>query len=286
MEDAVIHVINTVDEMQAYSNRLIKQGKSIAFVPTMGFLHEGHLSLMREGRKHGDVLVVSIFVNPAQFAEGEDFASYPRNLERDLDFARRENVDVVFTPDRKSLYGDEFQTYVNLEKLPNHLCGISRPIFFRGVATIVTKLFNIVKPNVAVFGMKDYQQLIVIKRMVRDLNFDIEIIGAPTVREHDGLAMSSRNNYLKPDERPAALSLFQSLKKSRELCREGVRDADRIIKTASELIIAHENTTIDYIAVCDLETLDDVQTIDRPVLMALAVKVGETRLIDNMILTP
>ena len=270
--------------MQAYVNRLISLKKSIAFVPTMGFLHEGHLALIREGRKRGDVLAVSIFVNPTQFGEGEDFDSYPKNLDRDLDLARKENVDVVFTPDRASLYEDGFQTYVNLEKLPKHLCGISRPIFFQGVATVVTKLFNIVKPNVAIFGQKDYQQLAVIKRMVRDLNFDIEIVGAPTVREPDGLAMSSRNSYLNPEERPAALSLFESLGMAQRLFDKGVTDADRIINEAKKLIHSHKNTEIDYISICDPDTLEDIKTIESPVVMALAVKVGRTRLIDNMII--
>jgi len=272
--------------MQAYANRLLSRKKSIAFVPTMGFLHEGHLALMKEGRKRGDILAISIFVNPTQFAEGEDLDSYPRDMERDFDLVRKEKVDVVFTPERKCLYEDGFQTYVNLERFPKHLCGISRPIFFKGVATVVTKLFNIVKPNVAIFGQKDYQQLAVIKRMVRDLNFDIEIIGVPTVREHDGLAMSSRNSYLKPEERPAALSLFESLQKAERLCKEGVTDADRIINVAIEIINTHKRTEIDYISICDPDTLDDIKTIEGPVLMALAVKVGKTRLIDNMILTP
>lgn len=272
--------------MQAYANRLISQKKSIAFVPTMGFLHEGHLTLMREGRKRCDILAISIFVNPTQFGEGEDFDSYPRDLERDIDLARKENVDVVFTPDREALYEDEFQTYVNLEYLPKHLCGISRPVFFQGVATVVTKLFNIVKPTMAIFGQKDYQQLAVIKRMVRDLNFDIEIVGIPTVREHDGLAMSSRNAYLKPEERPAALSLFESLNNAQRLCNEGIKEAESVIKEARELILSHKNTDIDYISICDPNTLDDVKIIDSPVVMALAVKVGQTRLIDNMIITP
>ncbi|MBW1846775.1 MAG: pantoate--beta-alanine ligase [Deltaproteobacteria bacterium] len=279
-----MHTIATTNEMQAYANRLISRKKSIAFVPTMGFLHEGHLSLMREGRKRGDVLVVSIFVNPTQFGEGEDFDSYPKDLERDLELARKENVDVVFTPDKVSLYENGFQTYVNLEKLPKHLCGISRPIFFQGVATVVTKLFNIVKPSVAIFGQKDYQQLAVIKRMVRDLNFDIEIVGAPTVREPDGLAMSSRNNYLKPEERLAALSLFESLSKAQNLCAEGVLDSDRIINEVKKLIHSHKDSKIDYISICDPDTLEDIKTIESPVVMALAVKVGKTRLIDNMII--
>lgn len=281
-----IHIIAQTEAMQAFVNRLIAEKNTIAFVPTMGFLHEGHLSLMREGRKRCDVLAVSIFVNPTQFGEGEDFDSYPRNLERDLDLARKENADVVFTPGKEDLYDEGFQTYVNLEKLPQHLCGLSRPVFFQGVATVVTKLFHIVKPNIAIFGQKDYQQLAVIRRMVRDLNFDIEVVGMPTVREDDGLAMSSRNSYLSPEERPAALSLFASLNKARQLCKDGVTETDRIIKEAEALILSHKNTEIDYISICDPDTLEDVEKIHGPVVMALAVKVGKTRLIDNMIFTP
>jgi len=272
--------------MQARSDRMRRQGKTIVFVPTMGYLHEGHLSLMSEGKKHGDDLVASIFVNPTQFAPGEDLESYPRDFERDLELTKNEGVDAVFAPDNNKMYGEEFQTYVNLIKLPNHLCGASRPIFFRGVATVVAKLFNIVKPHIAVFGQKDYQQLVVIRRMVRELDFDIEIIGAPTLREPDGLAMSSRNTYLTPNQRTYSLSLYQSLKKSQKLLENGERDASRIIDMASEMIQSYPETEIDYISICDPETLMDVQTIDRPVLMALAVKVGKARLIDNVILNP
>jgi pantoate--beta-alanine ligase len=250
----------------------------------MGFLHEGHLSLMRAGKPHGDDLVVSIFVNPAQFAPGEDLETYPRDLERDLDLVRKEGVDAVFTPDVREIYGDRFQTYVELEKLPNHLCGHSRPVFFKGVATVVAKLFNIVNPHVAVFGQKDYQQLVIIRQMVQDLNFDITVIGGPTVREADGLAMSSRNTYLTPEQRVSALSLHKSLINAQALVESGVRDAAEIIDSATNLIQSHPDTEIDYIAVCDPETLDDVETIDRPVRMALAVKVGKARLIDNMLL--
>lgn len=272
--------------MQECSDRSRRQGKTIAFVPTMGFLHEGHLSLIRKGRELGDELVVSIFVNPTQFAPGEDFESYPRDLNRDLELAQREGADVIFAPDEIELYSDEFQTYVNLEKLPNHLCGISRPTFFRGVATVVTKLFNIVKPHIAIFGEKDYQQLVVIRRMVQDLNFDIEIVGSPTVREPDGLAMSSRNSYLAPEQRINALCLYKSLIKAKTLVENGITDATRIIAEASELIRSHPETKIDYITICDPETLNDMKTIDRPALMALAVFVGKTRLIDNILLNP
>jgi len=280
----VIEIISTVTEIQARSDRMRRQGKTIVFVPTMGFLHEGHLSLMREGKTHGDDLVVSIFVNPTQFAPGEDLEAYPRDLERDLDLVRKEGVDAVFVPDVHEIYGDRFQTYVELKKLPNHLCGNSRPVFFQGVATVVTKLFNIVKPHVAVFGQKDYQQLVIVRQMVRDLNLDIAVIGAPTVREPDGLAMSSRNTYLTPEQRVSALSLNQSLINAQALLESGVQDAAEIIDSATDLIRSYPDTEIDYIAVCDPETLVDVKTIDRPVRMALAVKLGKARLIDNMLL--
>jgi len=279
-----IRVIVRATEMQEYSDRMRSLGKTVAFVPTMGFLHEGHLALIKEGRKLGDNLVVSIFVNPSQFSPGEDFESYPRDFDKDFELLQKESVDVIFYPDKNDLYQDSFQTYVELENLPKHLCGISRPIFFRGVATIVTKLFNIVRPHIAIFGRKDYQQLAVIRRMVRDLNFDIKIVGFPIVRETDGLAMSSRNTYLTPEQRINALSLYKSLKQSKKLAESGIKDAKKIIDAAYALIKSHPETVIDYIAICDPETLADMETIDRPALMALAVNVGKTRLIDNMIL--
>ncbi|MEA1901888.1 MAG: pantoate--beta-alanine ligase [Thermodesulfobacteriota bacterium] len=282
----MIEVITTVKKMQEYSDRVRRLDKTIAFVPTMGYLHEGHLSLIRKGREIGDSLVVSIFVNPVQFAPGEDFENYPRDLQRDLDFARKNGADVVFTPDDKELYSNDYQTYVNLEELPNHLCGISRPIFFSGVATVVTKLFNIVKPHFAIFGQKDYQQLVIIRQMVCDLNFDIEIIGAETLREHDGLAMSSRNVYLTSGQRNSALCLYKSLQKAQALLSSGINDSEKIIDSASEIIKSGTNTEIDYIAICDPKTLIDIKKIDRQALMALAVKVGKTRLIDNTILNP
>ncbi|HUV50520.1 MAG TPA: pantoate--beta-alanine ligase [Anaerolineae bacterium] len=279
-------VIVRTTEMQEYSDHMRNLGKTVAFVPTMGFLHEGHLSLIKEGRKLGDNLVVSIFVNPSQFSPEEDFESYPRDFDNDLKLLQKEGVDVIFYPDKNDLYQDGFQTHVELDNLPKHLCGISRPIFFQGVATVVTKLFNIVRPHIAIFGRKDYQQLAVIRRMVRDLNFDIKIVGFPTVREPDGLAMSSRNTYLTPEQRINALSLYKSLKHSKQLVESGVKDAKKIIDAAYTLIKSHPETVIDYIAICDPETLVDMETIDRPALMALAVNVGKTRLIDNMMLNP
>ena len=241
---------------------------------------------MRKGRELGDDLVISIFVNPSQFSPQEDFESYPRDLERDLQLSEKEGVDVVFTPDTLELYPEGFQTYIELEKLSNHLCGLSRPVFFKGVATVVAKLFNIFKPHVAIFGEKDYQQLTVIRRMVRDLNFNIKIVGGPTVREPDGLAMSSRNNYLTPEQRPSALTLYKSLVKAKTLLKSGVKDAGEIIKTATKMITSNPETKIDYISICDPECLEAIKTINKPALMALAVNVGKTRLIDNMILYP
>ncbi len=282
----IIKVLHKAEEIQKRSEQIRCQGKTIVLVPTMGFFHEGHLSLMRKGRELGDDLVISIFVNPAQFGPQEDFESYPRDLERDLQLARETGVDAVFTPDSLELYPEGFQTYIELEKLPNHLCGISRPVFFKGIATVVAKLFNVVKPHVAIFGEKDYQQLTVIRRMVHDLNFNIKIIGGPTVREPDGLAMSSRNNYLTPKQRPAALTLYKALVKAKELLKNGVKDAGEIIQVATKLITSHPETGIDYISICDPESLEDIKTIDKPALMALAINVGKTRLIDNMILYP
>lgn len=281
-----IEIINTIKEMQRYSDLARQERKTVAFVPTMGFLHEGHLSLMKKGRELADILVVSIFVNPAQFGPNEDLATYPRNIERDLELLIKESVDIAFIPDGKEIYPDGYQTYVELNNLPNHLCGLSRPVFFRGVATVVSKLFNIVKPHFAVFGRKDFQQLLIIKQMVKDLNLDIEIIGAPIVREKDGLAMSSRNSYLSPEQRIHALFLYKALKKAGEILKNGVRDSSKIIEEATTLIKSCPDTSIDYIKICDPETLEDIKMIEKPALMALAVKVGKTRLIDNMTLNP
>ncbi len=284
--DRMLEIIEPVDEMQRRADDLRRQDKRIGFVPTMGFLHEGHLSLMRVGRRHCDVLVVSIFVNPAQFGPLEDFDTYPRDLDRDLALCRQEQVDIAYMPSRASVYPENFQTTVRLDSLPQHLCGLSRPVFFTGVATVVTKLFNMVKPHVAVFGEKDYQQLLVVRRMVQDLNLDVEIVGAPLVREPDGLAMSSRNNYLTAQQRPAALSLYRSLCKARELVADGIRESERILSEAQQIIGAHAENDVDYLSICDLQTLEKVDIIDRPVLMALAVRVGSVRLIDNSVIEP
>lgn len=272
--------------MQKRSNQLRSQGKTISLVPTMGYLHEGHLSLMRLAKGRADTLVVSIFVNPTQFGPNEDIAVYPRNLEHDKSLCRKEGVDVLFFPDSEDMYGPRYQTFVTLEKLPLYLCGISRPVHFRGVATVVTKLFNIVKPHVAVFGQKDYQQVMVIRQMVQDLDMDIQILGAPIIRESDGLAMSSRNAYLLPEQRLSALSLHQALCQTQQLLKTGMVDTRLLIDAASTHILSFSGTAIDYISICDPDTLEPVQRIDSPALMALAVHIGKTRLIDNTLLQP
>ncbi|PIE70626.1 MAG: pantoate--beta-alanine ligase [Deltaproteobacteria bacterium] len=276
-----MEIIHTPEAMQAFAETLRASGKTIGLVPTMGFLHEGHLSLIDIAGAHADEVVVSIFVNPTQFAAGEDLDAYPRDMERDLDLCRDKGVAAVFTPDAGTLYPTGFETYVEPGNLTRHLCGLSRPTHFRGVTTIVSKLFNMTKPHVAVFGEKDFQQLAVIRRMTRDLNFDITIIGGPIVREADGLAKSSRNAYLKPEHRPAACSLHQGLNEGAALIQAGETDAEAVRKAITSCITAHASTEIDYISICDPETLEEMEIIHKPVLMALAVKVGFPRLIDN-----
>lgn len=250
----------------------------------MGFLHEGHLALMREARRHADAVIVSIFVNPTQFAPSEDFETYPRDFDRDVRLAESVGVDVVFAPSNRTMYGPNHETYVDLDILPKYLCGASRPGHFKGVATVVTKLFNIVTPHVAVFGKKDYQQFILIRRLVQDLNYNIRVIGVPTVRESDGLAMSSRNAYLSKEERASARSLYQGLQQGQRLVSGGTINATEIVQHVSEFISSHPYTDIDYVTLCHLETLAPVDEIKEEALLALAVRVGSTRLIDNAIL--
>ena len=272
--------------MQNRAEQIRTSGQTIAFVPTMGYLHEGHLSLMKRGRKLADRLVASIFVNPAQFGPNEDLSTYPRDPERDATLAEDAGVDILFMPGEAELYPAGYETYIVQTHLPDHLCGLSRPGHFRGVATIVAKLFNITKPHFAVFGEKDYQQLAVIRKMTGDLNFDTEIIGAPTVREPDGLAMSSRNKFLSEKQRQSALILYRCLTEARRAVAEGETDPRRIIEKNEAAIKSEADTVIDYIKICHPDTLEDIDAIDRPVLMALAVKVGDTRLIDNLMLFP
>ncbi len=270
--------------MQSHSESVRLSGKRISFVPTMGYFHEGHLSLMKEARRLADEVVVSIYVNPTQFGPKEDFSKYPRDFERDARMAESVGVDVIFFPSNEDMYPAGYQTYVEVEQVTKNLCGVSRPGHFRGVTTVCCKLFNIVKPHNAVFGKKDFQQLAAIRRMVIDLNQDLEIVGMPTFREPDGLAMSSRNVYLSAEERASALSLVGSLTLAQKLYAAGERKAGVIISQAQSLISSAPFTDIDYVKICDTATLEDVEDIRGEVVMALAVKVGKTRLIDNSVL--
>jgi pantoate--beta-alanine ligase len=279
-----MEIIVQTKEMQQRAEQQRQQGMTIAFAPTMGFLHEGHLSLMREGRKRGDCLVTSIFVNPTQFGPTEDFAQYPRDMKRDLQLIQGVGVDICFTPTVAEIYPDGFQTYVEVEQVTQNLCGASRPGHFRGVTTVVAKLFNIVKPHLALFGQKDYQQLVAIKRMVKDLNMDVEVIGMPTIRESDGLAMSSRNSYLSPKKRKEAARLYRSLIKGKELFALGERNAAAILQEVRRIIEEDKTATIDYVKICDAHTLEDIEEIKGEAVIALAVKIDKTRLIDNIIL--
>lgn len=278
--------IENIPRMITFSKMMKKEGKSIGFVPTMGYLHEGHASLVKTAKKHTDIVVMSIFVNPIQFGPNEDYADYPRDINRDEEMARGAGVDVIFYPSVEKMYPEGYATYVNVEGLTDNLCGKTRPCHFKGVTTVVAKLFWIVKPDIAYFGQKDAQQAIVIKKMAQDLNMDVEIKVLSTVREKDGLAMSSRNSRLSESERKDAPVLYQSLLKAKELVASGERDAKVIIKTIEGIIRTKPSTRIDYISIADTKNLTDVDVISGQALIALAVFIGKTRLIDNMIVDP
>jgi pantoate--beta-alanine ligase len=295
-------VIKTIKEMQRIADEARRQGKIIGLVPTMGYFHEGHLSLMREARKNSDLLVVSIFVNPTQFGPGEDFKSYPRDLKRDLRLAKKMGVNIIFSPDVKEIYPEGFLTYVDVEEISSILEGASRPGHFRGVITIVAKLFNAIKPHKAYFGQKDFQQTVVIKKMVEDLNMDVEIVVLPTIREKDSLATSSRNVYLTKKEREIAPILYKSLKMAEDLIKKGERDSKKIIRKMKGLIKKEKLIKLEYIAIVDLQTLQEIKRINpirsprqrrgiRPqreritsngVNISLAAEIGKARLIDNI----
>ncbi len=281
---AALPNISNIREMQAWSDHARREGKRIVLVPTMGFLHEGHLSLVRQGRQKGDRLVVSIFANPAQFAPTEDFDNYPRDLERDIRLLAEERVDLLFNPTAEDIYPAGYQTYVDVDQVSQPLCGAHRPGHFRGVATVVLKLFNIVRPHAAVFGLKDYQQVQVIRRMTEDLNVDVEIVACPTVREPDGLAMSSRNRYLTPVERDAALCLQSALGKAEALVRGGETAAQRIREAVVEEISRQPLAHLEYADLRDPRELCPVEEVKGPTLLALCAWVGKARLIDNRIL--
>lgn len=279
-----MRIISNIQQMRALAIVFKREGKRIAFVPTMGFLHQGHASLLREGRRRGDVLVLSIFVNPIQFGANEDLDRYPRDMERDCGIAAECGVDVVFTPDAAGMYPPGFQTGVTVRDISLPLCGASRPGHFDGVATVVTKLFNIVQPDVALFGRKDYQQLAVIRRMVTDLNMPLEIVGMLIVREADGLAMSSRNAYLSEEQRQSALCLYRSIVIARKMFSDGERSADVLKKAVLETIAQESLIMVEYIELRDGNSLEEQEIVDNATLLALAVKTGQTRLIDNTVL--
>jgi len=279
-----MQIISHIPEMQHWSEAKRLEGKKIAFVPTMGFLHEGHLSLVREGKRRGDVVVVSIFVNPIQFNQQADFATYPRNLEQDCHLLEEVGTDALFFPEAPEMYPEGFQTAVEVDNVSRPLCGAFRPGHFRGVATVVAKLFNIVKPHVALFGEKDFQQCVVIKRMVKDLSFDLEILPMPTVREPDGLAMSSRNARLSPAGRQTSLCLSRALSKAQGLVTHGERCAATILQAVHETITRESGVRIEYASLCHPETLEEVSEVSGPTLLALAAWVGDVRLIDNRVI--
>jgi len=274
-----MQVVGPIFELRALRQQL---SGTVGFVPTMGYLHEGHLALVKQARIENSNVIVSIYVNPTQFGLREDFGAYPRELNRDLELLREEGVDIVFVPSDDEMYPPEFSSCVNVEKVTERLEGASRPGHFRGVTTVVTKLFNIVQPSRAYFGQKDAQQAVVIKRMVTDLNMGIEVIVVPTVRESDGLAMSSRNIYLNPRERQSATILFKALTLARQLWQGGEKDADKLRKQMTSLIQKEPLAQIDFVSIADAETLEELNLIDRPALASLAVRIGKTRLIDSM----
>ena len=274
-----MEIITTIENIRSIVNHWKDKGYSIGFVPTMGYLHDGHAALIDQARKNNDKVIVSIFVNPTQFGENEDLSSYPRDLNRDKALCESHGVDLIFTPNPNEMYHDK-KAYVNIVELSDTLCGVRRPIHFQGVCTVVAKLFNIIQPINAYFGEKDAQQLAIIRKMVFDLNFPVNIIGVPIVRESDGLAKSSRNTYLSKEERKAATILYKAIQMGKQTIKHGA-SADSIINTMTEIINTEPLAKIDYISVVDANTMQPVHAITTPVLVAMAVYIGSTRLIDN-----
>lgn len=277
-------IVNTINEVREAVKAWHKQGLTVGLVPTMGYLHEGHASLIARASKENDRVVVSDFVNPIQFAPNEDLASYPRDIDRDAKVCEENGADIIFHPTPEEMYHKDFSTFVDITGPSEELCGKSRPIHFRGVCTVVSKLFLIASPDRAYFGQKDAQQLAVIKRMVRDLNFDIEIVGCPIIREADGLAKSSRNTYLSPEERKAAVILHKALEKGKELVLNGEKSAKSVIDTVTQIINSEPLAKIDYVQVVDFPNIKVVEDINGDILTAVAVYIGKTRLIDNFII--
>ena len=276
-------VEKTIAGVRGQVKKWKKEGLSVGFVPTMGYLHEGHGSLIRAAKEGNDKVVVSIFVNPMQFGPTEDLASYPRDLEKDSALCESLGVDLIFHPTAEEMYHEGFSSYVDMNVLTQELCGLSRPVHFRGVCTVVSKLFHIVQPDRAYFGQKDAQQLAIIKHMVDDLNMDLEIIGCPIVREEDGLAKSSRNTYLSKEERKAALILSKSIKLGKRMAEAGEKDANQIVEAMKEKISGEPMAKIDYVKAVDGLTMQQIAKVKKPMLVAIAVYIGSTRLIDNFI---
>lgn len=276
-------IVKTIKEVREVVKSWKQEGNSVGFVPTMGYLHEGHASLIDASVKCNDKTVVSIFVNPMQFGANEDLDSYPRDLNHDSKLCEEHHADLIFNPEPSEMYDKDFHTYVNMNVLTEDLCGITRPIHFKGVCTVVNKLFNIVQPDNAYFGQKDAQQLAIIKQMVQDLNMPLEVHGCPIVRETDGLAKSSRNTYLSAEERQSALILSKAIKLGEDLVKNGERDCSKILVPMIELISSEPLAKIDYVKIVDLKTIQPVDTIEKPILCAMAVYIGKTRLIDNFI---
>lgn len=274
-------IAKSIAEMKAAR---MKNPSSVGFVPTMGYLHNGHLALVKQARAENSAVVVSIFVNPTQFGPTEDFKTYPRDTERDLAMLQKEKTDIVFMPSPEEMYPERFSSWIDVEKITDRLEGSYRPGHFRGVATVVAKLFNIVEPTRAYFGQKDAQQVLVIQKMVKDLNMNLAIVVSPTVREGDGLAMSSRNIYLNPQERQAATVLFKALTLAQSLWKKGERDAETVRRQMTSLISEEPLAKIEYVSIADAQTLEELPEIDRLALVSLAVKIGKTRLIDNILL--
>ena len=274
-----MEIITTIENIRSIVNHWKDKGYSIGFVPTMGYLHDGHAALIDQARKDNDKVIVSIFVNPTQFGENEDLNSYPRDINRDKSLCEAHKADIIFSPTSDEMYHDR-KAFVNIVELSDTLCGISRPIHFKGVCTVVTKLFNIIQPTNAYFGEKDAQQLAIIRKMVYDLNFPVNIIGVPIVRESDGLAKSSRNTYLSSEERKAATILYKAIQMGKQTIKHGA-SADSIINTMTEIINTEPLAKIDYVSVVDANTMQPVHEITSPVLVAIAVYIGSTRLIDN-----
>lgn len=277
-------IVSTVEEVRAEVKKWREDGMSVGLVPTMGYLHEGHKSLIDKAVEQNDKVVVSVFVNPIQFGPTEDLATYPRDLERDAALCKNAGASLIFHPEKENMYFDDFCTYIDMENLTKGLCGKTRPTHFRGVCTVVGKLFHIVEPDRAYFGQKDAQQLAVIRRMVRDLNFNLDIIGCPIIREEDGLAKSSRNTYLSPEERKAATILHKGLVKGEELVQNGEKKASVVVNAIRDIIESEPLAKIDYVEMVDFDNIQPVETIEGTVLTAVAVYIGKTRLIDNFIL--